>query len=90
MFWVNINLLERAQVPDGYRMVVTAGPGGVPRRHLQPLLQRRPSWAWRYALGARGAVRLTLEETARLRGRGACRPADAAPPTAELPFSYVI
>ncbi|KAK9827994.1 hypothetical protein WJX81_006283, partial [Elliptochloris bilobata] len=78
------------EVPDGYRMVVSAGPGGVPRRALHPLRQRRPSWAWRYSMGARGAIRLSLEEPARLRS-GSCRPSDAAQPAAaELPFSYVI
>jgi hypothetical protein len=79
---------RRAQVPDGYRMVVTAGPGGAPRRHLQPLPQRRPSWAWCYALGPAGALRLTLEEAAARRG-GGCRPAEPAP-APEPPFCYVI
>ena len=78
------------QVPDGYRMVVSAGPGGALRRALHPLRQRRPTWAWRYALDARGAVRLHLEEQQRPR-YGACRPtAPAQAPAAEQPFSYVI
>ena len=71
-------------------MVVSAGPGGAPRRALHPLRQRRPTWAWHYALDARGAIRLHLEELQRLR-YGTCRPAEAAQAAAaELPFSYVI
>ena len=78
------------QVPDGYRMVVSAGPGGALRRALHPLRQRRPTWAWHYALDVCGAVRLHLEEQQRPR-HGTCRPAAAAQAAAaEQPFSYVI
>ncbi|EFN58749.1 hypothetical protein CHLNCDRAFT_140453 [Chlorella variabilis] len=49
------------EVPDGHRMLVTAGPDGELRREVRPL--ERPSWRWRYRLGAEGQVQLDLLES---------------------------
>ena len=74
------------QVPDGYRMVVSAGPNGVLRRALYPLVRRRPTWEWRYEMGPKGAIRLSIVEgrPARPGGQPVTSLAD------EHPFSYVI
>lgn len=42
-------------------MLVTAGPDGELRREVRPL--ERPSWRWRYRLGAEGQVQLDLLES---------------------------
>ncbi len=74
------------QVPDGYRMVVSAAPAGGLRRALFPLHKRRPSWQWDYQMDAQGSIKLSILETA--------RPPTYAPAllgtSAEAPFVYVI
>eukprot|EP00887_Chlorella_sp_A99_P002643 scaffold6.g2643.t1 len=51
------------EVPDGYRMLVSATPDGRWKAELQPLpLDAPPSWAWHYRLAPRGGVALALEE----------------------------
>jgi hypothetical protein len=51
------------EVPDGPRMRVSPGddPNGPPRVELTPLAGGRASWRWEYALGADGAVILTMK-----------------------------
>jgi hypothetical protein len=44
-------------VPDGYRMVVTAGARGGLSTTLLPLLGDAPSWEWRYSMDGGGDVR---------------------------------
>ncbi|CAL8466978.1 g6514 [Coccomyxa elongata] len=74
------------EVPDGYRMVVSAAPAGGLRRALFPLHKRRPSWQWDYQMDAQGSIKLSILETA--------RPPTYAPAllgtSAEAPFVYVI
>ena len=48
------------EVPDGHRMLVTAGPDGTPHVELQPL--SHPSWQWQYRMGRGGEVQLELLE----------------------------
>ena len=48
------------EVPDGHRLLVTAGPAGVLHMQLQPLAA--PTWEWRYALAPSGEVQLELAE----------------------------
>ena len=75
------------QVPDGYKMVVSAAPGGGVRRALFPLTGRRPSWQWRYLSGPGGAIHLQMEEPiSQLPGM----PLSARPMASEMPFTYII
>jgi hypothetical protein len=46
------------EVPDGYRMVVTAGAAGGLTRHLVPLVGDTPTWEWHYSMGVDGQVGL--------------------------------
>ncbi len=48
------------EVPDGHRMLVTAGPDGEPHVQLQPL--SHPTWQWQYRMGSEGEVQLELLE----------------------------
>lgn len=48
------------EVPDGHRLLVTAGPAGGLSMQLQPLAA--PTWEWRYRWGADGGVQLELAE----------------------------
>ena len=50
--------LQVFEVPDGYRMVVTAGPAGGLTRHLVPLAGDTPTWEWKYSMGMNGQVGL--------------------------------
>ena len=79
--------LAAAQVPDGYRMVVSTGPAGSVRRALFPLHKRRPSWRWDYQMTATGAVRLGIQEVAR---PPTYQPLQDGPPANEGPFVYMI
>ena len=72
-----------AQVPDGYRMHVTASPQGGIRRLLEPLVSRRPTWEWSYGMGPRGDI--LLREAATLT---VFQPAFRQ--EAVEPFSYII
>ena len=76
-----------AQVPDGYKMVVSAAPAGGVRRALFPLHRRRPSWHWAYSMERpSGAIRLAMVESAP--SSHAERAAAAA--AEQAPFVYVI
>lgn len=48
------------EVPDGHRMLVTAGADGAPHVELQPL--SHASWQWQYHMGSAGEVQLELLE----------------------------
>lgn len=48
------------EVPDGHRLLVTAGEGGGLNMQLQPLLQ--PTWHWQYSMGGADDVQLQLVE----------------------------
>lgn len=48
------------EVPDGHRMVVSAGPHGRVRQSLE-LLTEEPSWQWKYAMDAKRNVKLQLQ-----------------------------
>lgn len=74
------------QVPDGYKMVVSAAPAGGLRRALFPLHKRRPSWQWDYQMDAQGSIKLSILETAR---PPTYEPAYCGP-AADSPFVYVI
>lgn len=50
------------QVPDGYRMEVTASPQGGIRRTLHPLVNRRPTWEWQYTRGPKGDIVAAVRE----------------------------
>ncbi|KAI8474308.1 MAG: hypothetical protein J3K34DRAFT_465788 [Monoraphidium minutum] len=55
------------EVPDGYRMVVTAAPpGGGLTRTLLPLAGGAPSWEWRYGMDEGGDVRVEFARNAAL------------------------
>jgi hypothetical protein len=54
------------EVPDGYRMVVTAGARGGLSTTLLPLLGGAPSWEWRYAMDDGGDVRCEFLRNAAL------------------------
>jgi hypothetical protein len=54
------------EVPDGYRMVVTARPRGGLKRTLLPLVGPAPSWEWRYSMDEGGAVRCEFARNAAL------------------------
>lgn len=84
--WCVTGLCLTMQVPDGYKMVVSAAPAGGLRRALFPLHKRRPSWQWDYQMDAHGCVKLSILETAR---PPTYAPAFLGPP-AEAPFVYVI
>ena len=50
------------EVADGCRMVVSAGPGGVPRVAVQ-LLGDSPTWRWAYSKCAwSGEISVELQE----------------------------
>ncbi|KAA6420439.1 MAG: low photochemical bleaching 1 [Trebouxia sp. A1-2] len=69
-------------VPDGYKMVVTAGPNGAVRSSLEPL-QSEPSWHWKHSMGPNSNIHLQLEKAASSRHRDQLK-FDAAP------LSYII
>ena len=48
------------EVPNGYKMIVTAGPCGTISRSLE-LLQEEPSWQWKYTMDAKQNVQLSME-----------------------------
>ena len=50
------------QVPDGFRMLVTSAADGRPQCRLEPLLNRMPSWQWKYSVCRDGLISLTFEE----------------------------
>ena len=50
----------RFEVPDGHRMLVTAGADGALHTELQPVEQ--PSWQWQYRMAAGGEVELDMLE----------------------------
>lgn len=52
---------QEFEVPDGHRMLVSAGPDGTLRTLLQPL-EAQPTWRWRYSLGPGGEVQLEMQE----------------------------
>ncbi|KAK9823989.1 hypothetical protein WJX72_006832 [[Myrmecia] bisecta] len=70
------------EVPDGFRMVVTAD-GGRLQTSLLPI-GGQPSWEWRYKMGSQGDIKLTREEA------GHSSSPLARSDSTELPFSYVI
>lgn len=53
-------------MPDGYRMVVTAGPRGRLQRTLLPLMGDAPSWEWKYSMDEGGNVRCEFARNAAL------------------------
>ncbi|GBF98740.1 nucleotide-diphospho-sugar transferase [Raphidocelis subcapitata] len=78
------------EVPDGFRLVVTAGPRGRGlSRRLLPLVGDAPSWEWRYWMDEAGDVRLEFARNAALElfaAGGAGAPAPAADDDAVLDF----
>ena len=48
------------EVPDGYKMTVSAGSDGAIRQSLE-LLQAEPSWQWKYSMGADKNIQLHME-----------------------------
>lgn len=56
------------EVPDGYKMIVSAGPHGVIRQSLE-LLQAEPSWQWKYAMGTDKNIQLHKETASSARHR---------------------
>ncbi|KAL3139801.1 hypothetical protein ABBQ38_004102 [Trebouxia sp. C0009 RCD-2024] len=48
-------------VPDGFKMTVSAGPNGVIRQTLERL-QAEPSWQWKYTMGTDKNIQLHMEE----------------------------
>ena len=70
------------EVPDGYKMTVSAGPNGTIRSSLTPL-QTEPSWQWKYTMDATSNIRLQLEKASSLRQRDQFE-FDA------VPLSYII
>ncbi len=69
-------------VPNGYKMTVTAGLSGTVRSSLEPL-QIEPSWQWKYAMGPNSNIQLQLEKASTARRRDQLK-FDAAP------LSYII
>ena len=49
------------EVPDGHRLLVTAGADGALLTQLQPLAT--PSWQWQYSMTPGGEVQLQLLES---------------------------
>jgi len=62
------------EVPDGHRMVVTAGARGSLTRSLVPLLGDAASWEWRYSMDERGDVRCEFARNAAVELFGAGGP----------------
>ena len=58
---VTIQGTQSFDVPDGYKMMVTAGPNGAVRSSLEPL-QSEPSWQWKYTMGPNSNIQLQLEK----------------------------
>lgn len=58
---VTIQGTQSFDVPDGYKMIVTAGPNGAVRSSLEPL-QSEPSWQWKYTMGPNSNIQLQLEK----------------------------
>jgi len=79
---VTLQGTQSFDVPDGYKMTVTAGPNGAVRSSLEPL-QSEPSWQWKYSMGANSNIQLQLEKAASTRHRDQLN-FDAAP------LSYII
>ena len=69
-------------VPDGFKMTVSAGPNGVVRQRLERL-QAEPSWQWKYTMGTDKNIQLHMEEASSVRQRNAVA-ADVPP------LSYII
>lgn len=79
--------MNKSQVPDGYKMVVSSAPGGGIRRALSPLTGRRPSWQWRYLSGPQGVIQIKMEEPiSPLPGV----PLTSRPVQTDMPFTYMI
>ena len=56
------------EVPDGYKMTVSAGPDGAIRQALE-LLQAEPSWQWKYTMAADRNIKLHMETASSARHR---------------------
>ena len=56
------------EVPDGYKMTVSAGPNGAIRQSLE-LLPAEPSWQWKYTMGADKNIQLSMETASSARHR---------------------
>ena len=76
---VTIQGTQSFDVPDGYKMIVTAGPNGAVRSSLEPL-QSEAAWQWKYSMGP---IQLQLEKAANSRHHDQVN-FDAAP------LSYII
>lgn len=79
---VTIQGTQSFDVPDGHKMIVTAGPNGAVRSSLEPL-QSEASWQWKYSMGPNSNIQLQLEKAANSRHRDQLN-FDAAP------LSYII
>ena len=74
-------------MPDGFRLVVTAAPGGHGlARRLLPLVGDAPSWEWRYWMDEAGDVRLDFARNAALELFASGAPAPGAEDDAVLDF----
>ena len=56
------------EVPDGYKMTVSAGTDGAIRQSLE-LLQAEPSWQWKYTMGTDKNIQLHMETASSARHR---------------------
>lgn len=70
---VSINGDQCFEVPDGYKMVLTAVPAGGLRTTLH-VLGPLPSWEWQYSMSDRGSIQLQSREAQQMQQQP--KPAD--------------
>ena len=59
---------QRFEVPDGYKLTVTAGAAGSLKTNLQALTDE-PSWEWKYTMADQGNIQLQMLEQGSMQQR---------------------
>ena len=81
--------MSMLQVPDGYKMVVSAVPGGAIRRVLHPLVGRRSSWQWSYYANREGVTQIEMQDLSQSRSFVQKMKSPVMSEN-EFPFTYII
>lgn len=65
---VTLKGTQRFEVPDGYKLTVTAGAAGSLKTNLQALTDE-PSWEWKYTMADQGNIQLQMLEQGSMQQR---------------------